>query len=107
LAKDKATLDQALQYAEQAALLQPFKPGTRDTLGWIHYQRGDYTKARDELDKAVLFDPSDPTIRYHRGMSYLKLGDKDMAREDFEHGNSSDLPFPERTLNEEMIRQLS
>jgi tetratricopeptide (TPR) repeat protein len=107
LAKDKATLDQALTYAEQAAVSQPFKAGIRDTLGWIYYQRGDYTKARNELDKAVLFDPADPTIRYHRGMSYLKLGDKDKAREDFEHGNSSGLPFQERKLNEEMIRKLS
>jgi tetratricopeptide (TPR) repeat protein len=106
LAKDPATLDQALEYAGRAAALQPFRAETHDTVGWIYYQRNDYHNAMKHLERAMLLNSLNPSIRYHRGMTRLKLGDTDEALEDFRKAGSAVSPFPEKELNAEMIRQL-
>jgi len=106
LAKDPATLDQALEYAGRAAALQPFRAEVHDTVGWIYYQKNDYHNAMKHLEKAMLLNSLNPSIRYHRGMTRLKLGDTDEALEDFKKAGSAVGPFPEKERNAEMIRQL-
>jgi len=107
LAKNPETLEQAVTYAQSAATAQPLKADFLDTLGWTYFLKGDYTNARENLDKAVLLDSSNPTIRHHRGMVYLRLGDKKNALADFRDAGATKAPFPERQLNDEMIRNLS
>lgn len=107
LAKNPDTLDEALGYARSAVDVQPLKAEVRDTLGWILFQKGDYEAAKEQLDKAVLFDSLNPSIRYHRGMAYLKLDDRAKALEDFRKAGAAAAPFPEKELNENMIRELS
>ncbi len=107
LSKRPNTLDQALQFAQDAVEAQPSKAALRDTLGWIYFQKGQYEKAREHLDRAILFDSSNPSIRYHRGMAYLKLGEAEKARQDFKKCEDSATPFPERPLVEQMLKQLS
>jgi tetratricopeptide (TPR) repeat protein len=107
LAKSPDTLDQALEYARLAVAAQPLKAEVRDTLGWILFQKGDYKAAKEQLDKAVLFDSLNPSIRYHRGMAHLRLDDRAEALEDFKKAGAATTPFPERQLNENMIRELS
>ena len=107
LAKKPDTLDQALEYASRAAASQPFKAEVLDTLGWIYYQKNEYRRAMEHLEKAVLFNSLSPSIRYHRGMTYLKLGDKNEALEDFRKADSAATAFPEKEHNKEMILQLS
>jgi Tfp pilus assembly protein PilF len=106
LAKNPDTVDQALHYAQSAASIQPFRASARDTLGWVYYQKGDYSDAKEQLDKAVLFDSLNPSIRYHRGMTHLKLGEKIKALQDFREAASSSVPFPEKVQTDEMIGQL-
>jgi Tfp pilus assembly protein PilF len=106
LAKNPATLDQALEFAQKAVKEHPLKPEIQDTMGWIYYQKKDYEKALQHLERAALFDPLNPTIRYHRGMSYYKMGRKSEAEKDFTIADSFS-NFPEKSLNQEMVRQIN
>ena len=51
-----------------------------DTLGWIHYQRGDYDKAADVLEQVVAATDTLPVADYHLGMAYLRQVRADQAR---------------------------
>jgi Flp pilus assembly protein TadD len=57
------------------------QPAFLDTAGWVHYRKGDYTKAVEILQRVVEQSPEVPIFQYHLGMSYLKLGDKASASE--------------------------
>ena len=72
-------LDQALSLAQQARTAAPHLANTADTLAWVYYHKGMYGSSRDLLEDAVKTDPNDPSIEYHLGMAYLKLGDKPNA----------------------------
>jgi Flp pilus assembly protein TadD len=50
-----------------------------DTLGFVHYQRGEYPQAEPLLKKAAEIAPNNATIAYHLGMAYYKLGRRDDA----------------------------
>jgi len=45
-----------------------------DSLGWVYYQRGDYAKAVEQLERAVELVGDDPTIIEHLGDAYGKAG---------------------------------
>ena len=45
-----------------------------DSLGWVYYQKGDYSRAVLELERAVGLVVDDPTIIEHLGDAYEKLG---------------------------------
>jgi tetratricopeptide (TPR) repeat protein len=107
LALNPEELDEALEYARLAVAAQPVNANALDTLGWLFFQKGDYESAREQLDRAVLFNSLNPSIRYHRGMTYFKLGDKTAAMENFGAAKSALTPFPEKQLTEKMIRELS
>jgi len=47
-----------------------------DSLGWAHYKLGEYQKAKENLEKAVVLSPSSATIIDHLGDVYWKLGRK-------------------------------
>jgi len=44
-----------------------------DSLGWVYYQMGDYTRAVAELEKASRRVPDDPVILEHLGDAYRAL----------------------------------
>ena len=45
-----------------------------DSLGWVYYQRGDYDKAIEHLERAVALADDDPTIAEHLGDAYQQAG---------------------------------
>jgi tetratricopeptide (TPR) repeat protein len=71
--------NEALGLAEHALELAPNSAMIMDTLGWIHYQKGRYTKAVDLLKRAV---EKEPTARhqFHLAVSYLKAGERDLGQ---------------------------
>ena len=71
--------DVALSYAQTARRSLPNSPSTADTLAWVYYHKGTYSLARDLLEDAVKADPNDPSMHYHLGLTYSKLGDKTNA----------------------------
>lgn len=78
---DKASLDRANSIA--VILAKSEVPQFKDTLGWLAYQRGDYTSAVSMLQDAATKLPNHPLIRYHLGMSYLASGQDANASEQF------------------------
>ena len=74
-------------------------PAFKDTLGWLSYQRGDYLTATKLLEEAVEAMPRQVMVRYHLGMSYLKFGQAEKAREQLQNAaelNKSDGVLAER-----------
>jgi Flp pilus assembly protein TadD len=67
-------LDEALALAQKARDLQPNAGTVIDTLGFVHYQRGEYQQAEPLFKKASELVPRNATIFYHLGTTYYKLG---------------------------------
>jgi tetratricopeptide (TPR) repeat protein len=75
LASQTNQFDEALKYAQQVKEIAPDNKGVDDTIGWIMYRKGLYKSAVKYLESAANGE-TDPVVRYHLGMAYLKLGDK-------------------------------
>lgn len=78
---DKASLERANSIA--VILTKSEVPQFKDTVGWLAYQRGDYTSAVSLLQDAAAKLPNHPLIRYHLGMSYLASGQDANASDQF------------------------
>jgi superkiller protein 3 len=78
LARRSIKLDEALTLAMRAAELAPTNAGVLDTLGWVHYQRGEMDQAETWLKKAVDLSgeaPASADIREHLKKVYEKKAD--------------------------------
>lgn len=73
-------LDEAFALIEKAVSLQPDSGAIIDSLGWAHYQRGNYSEAVGHLEHAASIEAGDPTITDHLGDVYWRLGRKIEAR---------------------------
>ena len=71
--------DDVLKYAQQAAQAAPNNAAVLDTLGWVYYRKGAYSRAVDYLKAAA---GKQPTARrqFHLAMSYLKSGQRDLGQ---------------------------
>ncbi|MBW2359718.1 MAG: tetratricopeptide repeat protein [Deltaproteobacteria bacterium] len=83
LAEQGKDLDWALQLAEEALRIET-KPDFLDTLGWVRFQRTEYSGAAAVLDQAVEQRPDSPSIRYRLGLALSRAGDTERARDEFE-----------------------
>ncbi len=73
-------LDEAFDLIEKAVAIEPNSGAYIDSLGWAHYQLGDYEEAVGHLEHAASLEPADPTITDHLGDVYWRLGRKIEAR---------------------------
>lgn len=73
-------LDEAFRLIEKAVSLRPDSGAIVDSLGWAHYQLGQYEESLVNLEKAAALEPSDPTITEHLGDVYWRLGRRIEAR---------------------------
>ena len=76
---DAASLDRA--YAIAAGLRKAQIPQFKDTLGWVHYQRGEHKAALPLLEEAATELPNIALVRYHLGVTYAAVGDNGKAAE--------------------------
>jgi Flp pilus assembly protein TadD len=77
-------LEEAGKYALEAAALDPESGAIADTVGWFHFQKGDYPRALVELKKAErLIKEPDPVILDHLGQTLAKLNEKEFAADYF------------------------
>ncbi|MEN6627807.1 MAG: tetratricopeptide repeat protein [Candidatus Sumerlaeia bacterium] len=76
-------LDEALNLVTRALDLKPDAGHILDSLGWVYYQRGDYKKAVDMLQRAakIMADKPDPVILDHLGDAQAKTGNAELARD--------------------------
>ena len=76
LAERREALDEALKLAKLAAGVGPDYVNAQDTLGWVHYQRGEYPAAIAVLERAKVTAPTRADIAAHLGLAYVKAGRK-------------------------------
>jgi len=76
--KDPQNLESALQIAQRFQNSE--NPFYLDTLGWLHYRKGDFSLAVVFLTKAVEGRPDNADINFHLGMAYYKSGNSQDAR---------------------------
>jgi Flp pilus assembly protein TadD len=72
-------LDEAENLIRRALKIEPNDGFYIDSLGWVYYQRGEYGKAVEELERAVELTIDDPTIIEHLADAYEKAGKPDQA----------------------------
>ena len=72
-AEHGTNLIKAHEYVKRALSKDPENPAYIDTLGWIHYMRGDYSNALEEIQRAYNRLPRDPTIAEHLGDVHARL----------------------------------
>jgi tetratricopeptide (TPR) repeat protein len=79
-------LDVALSFAQTARREMPSSPLAADTAGWIYYQQGLYSLALSSLENALKLQesghlPDNPELHYHLGMTYAKMKQIELARQ--------------------------
>jgi tetratricopeptide (TPR) repeat protein len=74
LAEDGVQLDKALQHGLLACKLTPEDAYVWDTLGWVHYKRGELSDAQETLKKALAM-ANDVVILEHYAAVLLRQGD--------------------------------
>jgi tetratricopeptide (TPR) repeat protein len=72
LAERGVDLDRAEALIHRALKIRPRDPYFLDTLGWIHYKRGDYGSAEELLRVAAQTSGDDPEILEHYGDVLLR-----------------------------------
>lgn len=70
----KEHLDQALVWVRKAIEIAPGVTTIFDTLGWVHYARGEFGPAAKAIEKAVADSPKKASFRYHLGVVYAEQG---------------------------------
>ena len=73
-------LNEAEQLALKAYALQKEDAFIIDTLGWVYFKKGEYTKALTYIEKAHELSPDVGVIAEHLGDVYLKLKKDEKAR---------------------------
>jgi tetratricopeptide (TPR) repeat protein len=73
-------LDKAYELAEKCRQLSPQDPALADTLGWILYKKGEYTRALPLVVDSATRLPNQPEIQLHLGLIQYMLGDEKAAR---------------------------
>jgi tetratricopeptide (TPR) repeat protein len=76
----RENLDEALKMLESAVNQRPEEGFIVDSLGWAHYQLGDFADAVKYLERAVELSPQDPTLNDHLGDAYWRAGRFNEAR---------------------------
>lgn len=82
LEQDK-NINRAGRMIRKALVFQPQNAAYLDSLGWFYFKKGKFKEALRELEKAASL-LSDPTIYDHLGDAYLKLGDRNSAKLNWE-----------------------
>jgi tetratricopeptide (TPR) repeat protein len=74
-------LDEALLLVQQAVEIEPDNGAFADSLGWTHFQLGQYEESQGFLERAAELVGNDPVVFEHLGDLYVALGRLDQARE--------------------------
>jgi len=77
-------LDKALLLVQQAVTLEPDNGAFIDSLGWAHFQLGQYDEARGYLERAARIVGDDAVVLEHLGDLYRILGQVEEARESYQ-----------------------
>ncbi len=88
---DQHALDRALELTKGFAISKA--PIFLDTLGWIHYKRGEFEQAVPILERANRANNKLAELDYHLGMAYYKAGRNSKARDMLAKSVKTEVPF--------------
>ncbi len=88
LAQRGVKLDQATSMLQKAVQFDPQNGAYLDSLAWAYYKQGSYAMAEDLERKAVLRQPSDPSLLAHLGEIYAHDGKLSLAITEWERSLS-------------------
>lgn len=88
---DRDSLNQARDLVQ--TLDDTNEPAYLDTVGWVHYRRGELDQAVSTLEQALQKVPSAPLVHYHLGMAYYSKGDIESAQQHLEKALASKATF--------------
>ena len=97
-------LGRALSLVEQAVALEPDNGAYIDSLGWAHYQLGNYEEAQGLLERAAVLVGDDPIVFEHLGDLYVALGEFEAAREIYQR--ALDLNADNAVKVQEKLKQI-
>ena len=83
-AEEGRNLDRALEMVQRAVALEPDNGAYVDSLGWTHFQLGQFAEAQGHLERAAVLVGEDPVVFEHLGDLYLAIGESGKAREVYE-----------------------
>lgn len=88
-------LDVALDLASVAKSAYPEVPEVLDTLGWVHFRKGDARSSVRLFEQSIEKDPRNPLYHYHLGRAYADLGEDIRARRSLEQALQLNPAFPQ------------
>ena len=74
LIEKRLNLEEAFEMVEKAVSLRPNDGYIVDSLGWAHYQLGNFAEAAELLERAAGLRPEDPVINDHLGDALWRVG---------------------------------
>jgi Flp pilus assembly protein TadD len=86
-------LDEALTLAQTAKEQVPDNANISDTLGWVYYKKGIYSRAVTYLQEATEKSPRNAALHYHLGMAYFKNGEIENGRKELKRALELDPKF--------------
>jgi Tfp pilus assembly protein PilF len=107
LGKDGRNLGEAIALAERAYARVARSSAVADTLGWLHYHKGQLDKAEGLIKAALDANPDNPTIRYHLAVVYAKRGKNREALQELNRALKQSPNFPEAESARQMVHSLS
>jgi Flp pilus assembly protein TadD len=87
-------LTKAMDMVKRAVDLRPNDGFIVDSLGWAHYQLGNFEEALVQIERAADLKPGDPIIAEHLGDVYWQVDRKLEARFQWQHAKDNE-PEPE------------
>ena len=98
--------DEALTLASKARELAPQEPHIADTLGRVHFQRREYTRALALLQESVVKLPEEPEVQFHLAMAYYMMGQEQPARLAFQRALERNAPFSGKAESQKRLALL-
>ncbi len=85
--------DKAWKLAQRVRALLPDSAEAADTLGWVHFKRGEYPEALRLLTESSQKRPDQPEVQYHLGMVQYMMAEEGAARAALEKALQSGMEF--------------
>jgi tetratricopeptide (TPR) repeat protein len=100
-------LDEALKLATKANELQPGNASINDTIGWIYFQKNDYTKAKRHLSLAnTISKGNNADILFHLASLEYALGKTENAKALVEKALQTSANFESRSQAQKLLTKL-
>ena len=100
-------LDEAESLIKRALELKPDDGFYLDSLGWLYFQRGEFRRAREILEKASKIEPKEGVILEHLGDTKRQLGDNKGALEDYRRALDGTLEDKDKVRIEGKLKEYS